>query len=199
MVPPKPPSNPALRAELLRLQADERTVRRELIEAGQLYGPHLPKDWYHPRMAAVHARNNARLRDLLAEHGWPGRSLSGDDGAEAAWFIAQHAVLDLDLQREALALLTAAAAAGEAQPAHMAMLTDRVCMAEGRPQVYGCVHVGNEQGELVPYPIADPEQVEARRAAVGLPPLAQKTDELKARVAVESEVQRAASPLTNGE
>jgi hypothetical protein len=191
--------NPDLRAELLRLQADDRTVRRELIEAGQLYGPHLPKDWYHPRMAEVHRRNNARLREILAEYGWPGRSLAGDDGAEAAWFIAQHAVLDVDLQRHALTLLTAAAAAGEAQPAHMAMLTDRVCMAEGRPQVYGCVHVGNAQGELVPYPIADPEQVEARRAAVGLPPLAQKTDELKARVVLENEVQRAASQLANGE
>ena len=199
MAPASPPSNPALRAELLRLQAGDRTVRRELIEAGQLYGPHLPKDWYHPRMAEVHERNNARLRALLAEHGWPGRTLAGDDGAEAAWYIAQHAVLDPDLQRQALALLEAAAAAGEAKPAHMAMLTDRVCMAEGRPQIYGCVHVGNEQGELVPYPIEDPEHVEARRAAVGLPPLAQKTVELRGRVAVESEVQRAASRRTNGE
>ena len=51
-----------LRAELLRLHADDRTARRELIEAGQLYGPHLPNDWYHPRMAEVHRRNSARLR-----------------------------------------------------------------------------------------------------------------------------------------
>lgn len=185
-----PPTNRALRAELLRLQADDRTVRRELVEAGQLYGPHLPKDWYHPRMAEVHRRNNARLRTILAEHGWPGRSLVGADGAEAAWFIAQHAVLDVDLQREALALLEAAAAAGEARPAHMAMLTDRVRMAEGRPQVYGCVHVGNEQGKLVPYPIEDPEGVEARRAAVGLPPLSEKTAELRARVERENAVQQ---------
>jgi hypothetical protein len=184
------PANPALRAELRRLQDDDRTVRRKLIEAGQLYGPHLPKDWYHPRMVEVHRRNNARLREIIAEHGWPGRSLAGDDGAEAAWFIAQHAVLDVDLQRQALALLEAAAAAGEALPAHMAMLTDRVRMAEGKPQVYGCVHVGNEQGELVPYPIEDPDGVEARRAAVGLPPLSQKTAELRARVEQENAVQQ---------
>jgi hypothetical protein len=183
------PTNPTLRAELLRLYDDDRRVRRELVETGQLYGSHLPKDWYHPRMAATHARNSTRLREILAEHGWPGRSLVGDDGAEAAWSIAQHAVLDVDLQRQALALLEAAAVAGEAEPAHMAMLTDRVRMAGGQPQVYGCIHIGNEQGELVPYAIEDPEHVEARRAAVGLPPLEARTAELKARVAVEAKVQ----------
>lgn len=189
------PSHPALRDELLRLQAEDRTVRRELIEAGQLYGPHLPPDWYHPRMAEVHRRNSARLREIIAAHGWPGFALVGTDGAEAAWSIAQHAVLDVDLQRDALALLTAAAAAGDASPAHMALLTDRVCMAEGRPQVYGCVHVGNDHGELVPYPIEAPEGVEARRAAVGLPPLMDKTAELIERVALERKVQEKAGKL----
>jgi DNA/RNA-binding domain of Phe-tRNA-synthetase-like protein len=62
-----------------------------------------------------------------------------------------------------------------------------VRMAEGKPQVYGCVHVDDGQGGLVPYPIEDPEGVEARRAAVGLPPLSEKTAELKARVAREAE------------
>ena len=181
------PIDSALRADLLGLAAADRTVRRALVDAGQLYGPHLPKDWYHPRMAEVHHRNNARLRAIIAEHGWPGRSLVGEDGAEAAWFIAQHAVLDVDLQRQALALLEAAVAAGEAQPMHMAMLTDRVRMAQGKPQVYGCVHVDDGQGRLVPYPIEDPAGVEARRAAVGLPPLSEKTAELKARVVVEAE------------
>ncbi len=185
-----PIAQPALREELLRLQVDDRTVRRELIEAGQLYGPHLPADWYHPRMAAVHTRNNARLRQIIAQHGWPGRALVGEDGADAAWFIAQHVVLDLDLQREALALLEAAAAAGEAQPQQMAMLTDRVRMGAGRPQVYGCIHIGGPDGGLVPYPIEDPEHVEARRAAVGLPPLVEKTAELQARVEVETTVQQ---------
>src|SRR5688572_26226692 len=99
MTPPQP-INVALRAELLRLQDDDLTVRRGRIDAGQLYGRHLPKDGYHPRMAATHERNSAGLRAVLTEHGWPGRSLVGDDGAEAAWFIAQHPVLDVDLQRQ---------------------------------------------------------------------------------------------------
>lgn len=162
--------NELLRAELLRLKAEDAGLRRELVEAGQLYGPRLPQDWYNPRMAELHRRNTARLRELVVEHGWPGRALAGEDGAEAAWFIAQHAVLDLDFQRQALELLTAAVARGEAPAWQMAMLTDRVRMGSGQPQVYGSIHVGDEDGNLVPYTLEDPEGVEARRAEVGLPP-----------------------------
>jgi hypothetical protein len=168
-----------LRAELLRLKAADAHLRRELVEAGQLYGPHLPKDWYNPRMAALHRSNTARLKAVLAEHGWPGYALVGHDGAEAAWFIAQHAVLDVDFQSQALSLLTAAVQRGDARPAQMAMLTDRVRTGTGRPQVYGSIHVGDEQGQLVPYWTEDPENVEARRAEVGLPPLVDKTADTK--------------------
>jgi hypothetical protein len=184
------PLNEPLRDELLAMQAADRTLRRELIEAGELYGPHLPKDWYNPRMRALHERHNARMAEILAAHGWPGRARVGEPAGEAAWFIAQHAVLDLDMQRRALALLSAAVDRGDAPAWQMAMLTDRVRMGSGEPQVYGSIHIGGENGELVPYITEDPVNVEARRMVVGLPPLVEKSAELKARVAVEEQIQR---------
>jgi hypothetical protein len=36
------------------------------------------------KMEAVHIGNAARLRELIAVHGWPDESLAGKDGAEAA-------------------------------------------------------------------------------------------------------------------
>ena len=185
--------NASLRDELLRMKMDDGALRRELVEAGQLYGPHLPKDWYNPRMAELHRRNTARLREIVGQTGWPGVALAGDDGAEAAWFIAQHAVLDLAFQRQALALLTSAVERGDAPAWQLAMLTDRVRMGSGEPQVYGSIHVGDESGNLVPYQTEDPDGVEERRAQVGLPPLKEKTQELKARVDVEKDVQQRAS------
>ena len=184
--------NQALQAELLQMQAKDRETRRALIEAGELYGPHLPKDYYHPEMASVHRQNNARLREIVETYGWPGRSLVGEAASEAAWQIAQHAILDPDLQQQCLPLLEQAVAAGEAPARHWAMLTDRVLTGRGEPQLYGSIHIGNDQGELVPWPIADPENVEARRAAVGLPPMAENTRRLQSRVEVETKVQREA-------
>jgi hypothetical protein len=78
--------NEALRRELLAMREEDRRVRTELANAGELGGP------YVPRMEEVHIRNAARLRALISEHGWPVEDIVGKDGSEAAWLIAQHAI-----------------------------------------------------------------------------------------------------------
>ncbi|MEO8612277.1 MAG: DUF6624 domain-containing protein [Chloroflexota bacterium] len=182
----------ALRAELLAMQEADLVTRRRLIDAGELYGPTIPPGFYHPDMAAVHHQNNARLWEIVREYGWPGRALVGEEGCEAAWKIAQHAVLDPALQAFCVSLLEKAVAEGDAPGQHWAMLTDRVLMEKGEPQIYGSIFVGGADGGLVPWTIADPDQVEARRQAVGLPPLAEHNRNLQARVNLETQVQQAA-------
>lgn len=120
----------ALRAELLEMERLDRYVRADLVERGELHG-----EGYHPEMQAVHQRHNIRMRAILEAHGWPGQSLVGDDGCRAAGFVVQHAILDLDVQRRGLALLTEAVATCEAEPFMLALLTDRVLMQEGQPHV----------------------------------------------------------------
>jgi hypothetical protein len=43
-----------------------------------------------------------RLKEIIAEYGWPTFDLVGEDGADAAWTIAQHSDLDPTFQREGL-------------------------------------------------------------------------------------------------
>jgi hypothetical protein len=128
-------------------------------------------------MRALHQRNNARLWEILDDYEtWPGRRLVGDDGAAAAWLIAQHALLDPELQRRCLEVLELAVDCGDAEPMHYAYLLDRVCMADGRDQVYGTQFVGSDDGRtVVPWPIEDRAGVDERRAKVGLPPVAENT------------------------
>ncbi|RJL32448.1 DUF6624 domain-containing protein [Bailinhaonella thermotolerans] len=120
--------------------------------------------------AAAHATasdNVAFLRGVLLARGWPHRSVVGEDGAEAAWLIALNADHDPEFQRAALSELEQAAAIGEASPAHVAYLADRVAVNEGLPQRYGT----SRTPEGVPHPIDDPTLVDKRRAEVGLSPL----------------------------
>ena len=166
----------ALRAELLEMERLDRRVRANLVERGELH-----TGGYHPEMRAVHQRHNARMHVILEAHGWPGRSLVGEDGCRAAGFVVQHALLDLDLQRRGLALLTEAVAKSEAEPFMLALLTDRVLMQEGQPQIYGTQYVGAKEGGIEPWPIASPEAVDERRQGVGLPPLAENTLRLNAQ------------------
>src|SRR5690349_229279 len=93
------PMDEALRNELLAMSGEDQRVRAELAADGSLY------DSYHPRMAEVHRRNAARLPAIIAEHGWPGRSLVGEDGAEAACLVLHHAIGDPPLQRRGPGLL----------------------------------------------------------------------------------------------
>ena len=154
-------------------QQDQR-VRAETVKGSSLF------DGYHPRMEEVHRRNATRLKEIITEHGWPGRTLVGEDGAMAAWFIAQHAIGDPAVQRKALELLRAARAQGEVPAAQPAFLEDRICYFEGRPQIYGTQFEPDENGLLQPYAIADRENVNERRRSVGLNTIEERTRELRA-------------------
>lgn len=112
-----------------------------------------------------------RLKEIVAEHGWPTISLVGEDGEDAAWAIAQHSDLDPEFQTMAVELIREAVERGEASPGNLAYLTDRVAAGRGEPQTYG-TQVGCGPDGPEPAPITDEAQVDARRAEVGLPPLA---------------------------
>jgi hypothetical protein len=157
-----------LRRELLALVEEDRRVRAELVEEGTLF------DGYHPRMEAVHRRNAAYLAETIDRHGWPGAVLVGDDGADAAWLIAQHAIGEPEFQRRCLAALHDAAERGEISRWQPAMLEDRIRVFEGRDQRYGTQLRVADDGTLHPHPIEDADGVEERRRAVGLEPLAER-------------------------
>jgi hypothetical protein len=158
--------NEDLRRELPAMRAEDRRVRDELVASNELGGV------YVPRMEAGHIKNAARLRELIAQHGWPGQDIAGKDGAEAAWLIAQHAIGEPQFQRQALQLLNVWAADGWVPAWHAAYLEDRIAMHEGRPQRYGTQWMDDSRdGRIRPWKLADPEHIDELRASVGLEPL----------------------------
>jgi hypothetical protein len=158
--------NEQLRKELLAMREEDLRVRQELLDAGQLGGH------YVPRMEEVHVRNAARLRELIEQHGWPAEEAAGKDGAEAAWFITQHAIGEPQFQRHALKLLLACAAERRTPKWHAAYLEDRIAMYEGRPQRFGTQWIDDSRdGRARPWTLAEPDRVNDLRAEVGLGPL----------------------------
>jgi hypothetical protein len=150
-------SRPDLREELLRRAQLDQTARRAAASGEQALETAM----------AVDDDNTRWLEQVVRRTGWPVRSMVGEDGAHAAWLLAQHTDRCPQLQRRCLTLLQQAAAVGEADAADLAHLTDRVCLASGKPQVYGTQLVACD-GRFVPRPLRDPETVDQRRAAVGL-------------------------------
>ena len=162
-----------LRAELLRRAEQDQVARTGLLRrAGQEEGAPAERGPDRNTAASVDVDNLIWLRNVVAEVGWPGRSMVGEDGAHAAWLLAQHADRDPALQRRCLDLITEAAKSGEASLAELAYLTDRVLLAEGQPQEYGTQMKGREEG-WVARRLREPETVDERRAAMSLRPLSE--------------------------
>lgn len=156
------------------MQHEDQKVLQELVDSGELGTVE-----YHPKIREVHERNNARIKQIVEQHGWPGISLAGKEGAEAAWLIVQHAVLDTEFMEVCLPLLGEAVRNGEAEGVHFAYLQDRVLIMSGRPQIYGTQHDVDENGTAFPLPIENPSEVDYLRMEMGLGTLAEATSRIQ--------------------
>jgi hypothetical protein len=172
-----------LRQELLARAEEDQRVRRLVSPSKGQHEFRLP-DEVAEEWRRVDTGNTQWLADLVDARGWPGRTLAGTDGAEAAWLLAQHADRDPELQRMFLEALRGAVTDGEAAPGNLAYLEDRVRVHDGRPQLYGTQFTVTD-GELRPSPIEDPQRLDERRTEAGLGPFAAYEAQMRAGWAEE--------------
>ncbi|HWU06469.1 MAG TPA: DUF6624 domain-containing protein [Streptomyces sp.] len=132
------------------------------------------------RGALADQANTGLLRRIIADHGWPGWSLVGEDGARAAWLIALRADSVLPFQRQAARLMHQAVLVGEAHRTHWVSLHDRCLINSGARQQYGTQYRPGPNGP-VRLPVSDPSALDERRTTVGLPPAAVSVEVLRRR------------------
>jgi hypothetical protein len=111
-------------------------------------------------------RLSAELMTLLPPEGWFYTSVYGEDAARAAFLIVQHG--DAALQRRFVPVLEPLVAEGEVEGTRYALMYDRLALDEGRPQRYGTQMTCRNARWVIDYDnLEDPENVQARRDAVG--------------------------------
>ncbi len=171
----QPPSSSvsiaAIRAELEAMHETDQSHRREVIELEKKHGKNsaaVKEAW--SKQSAIDARNIRRLEEIIAQHGWPGIKEVGSKAASAAFLILQHS--DLSHQKKYLPLVREAAAKGEMRASSLALLEDRIRLREGQKQIYGSQVTTNSANQWEPLPLEDANNVDARRASVGLGPIA---------------------------
>ena len=150
-----------LKAQLLSMQSEDLDMRNSLLNNGSLY------EGYDVNMEALHIKNAETLSDIINKHGWPGKSLVGEDGARAAAMIAQHSISKPELQRFFLTQLKIAISNNEANPIQGACLEDRILFNEGKPCLYGMLFDWDVDGNLIAN-VDDESLVNERRKELGL-------------------------------
>lgn len=111
--------------------------------------------------------NLIEVKKILDERGWLGADAIGYQGNSTLFLVIQHA--DIETQEKYLPMMREAVSKGNAEASSLALLEDRVALRKGEKQIYGS-QVGRDQetGEYYVLPLIDPENVDQRRAEVGL-------------------------------
>lgn len=124
--------------------------------------------------------NTKTLKKIIEKYGWPDEMLVEKEGAEAAWLIAQHADHDVNFQKTCLALMQTHKS--PISKIHLAYLSDRINVHEGKKQKYGTqFYFDKKANKLLPQPIADKKNIEIRRKRIGLEPFEEYTKRLEKR------------------
>ena len=162
-----------LQAELIQIYEEDQKWRLMIDSINTNYG------WESEQMKAlwkiiteVDSVNLIKIKNILDERGWVGADKVGGQANQALFLVIQHA--DLAAQEKYLPMMREAVAQGNASGSSLALLEDRVALRQGKRQIYGS-QVGRdpETGGHYVLPLDDPDNVDERRASVGLPPLSQ--------------------------
>lgn len=164
----------SLRAELLQIHADDQKYRLELEEIRKtkpIDGAARTKKLWE-KIAATDAECLKRVKGILAEHSWLGLEQVGKEASVTSFFVIQHT--DIATQQEYLPMIRQAVKDKKLQANLLPLLEDRVAIQTGHKQVYG-TQIGSSSKMIGYYvsPLEDPDNVDKRRAEVGLEPLAE--------------------------
>ena len=120
------------------------------------------------RQQAIDEAHTKILDKIIQNYGWPTREMVGQEGVDAAFLIVQHS--DDAFQKRMVPMIEASFERGDVSAHDYALLVDRVLLYDGKPQRYG-TQAEITNGVLVVLPIEDKQNLEKRRASLGLLPM----------------------------
>lgn len=165
--------NKPLQAKLLAIFDDDQSIRQEYIAEEKEFGHQSQQtDSLGKIMMFRDSINLIKVTEILDEYGWVGADIVGGQANQTLFLVIQHS--DLKTQQKYLPMMREAVRNNKASSNALALLEDRVALGEGRRQIYGSqIGFDNESNKSYVLPLEDPDNVDKRRAEVGLGPLSE--------------------------
>ncbi len=150
---------------------DDQKYRKQIDEIEEKHGRQSDEIREHWKLIGVKdSINLLKVKKILDERGWLGPDSIGRQGSSTLFLVIQHS--DLETQEHYLPMMREAVEKGNARGSSLALLEDRVALRKEEKQIYGSqIGRDNETGEYYVLPLINPENVDERRASVGLGPL----------------------------
>ncbi len=159
-------------AELEKIHEDDQKYRQQIDAIEKKYGRQSAEMQAHWQL--IHEKDSINLikvTKILDERGWLGADVIGNQGNSTLFLVIQHS--DLKTQEKYLPMMREAVKKGKAEGSSLALLEDRILLRNSKKQIYGSQIGRKESGEYYVQALDDPDNVDKRRASVGLPPLSQ--------------------------
>ena len=121
------------------------------------------------KLVILDSINLMKVKEIIDTYGWLGPNEVGEQGAQTLFLVIQHS--DSLTQVAYFPIMQEAVKNGKAKSRHLALLEDRILVQQGKKQIYGSQVRTNENGKNEFFPIKDEQNVNERRASVGLDPL----------------------------
>ena len=148
-----------IRGDFMKIYKDPNSDKKKIDSIGKL-------------MRKKDSINLIKVIKILDEKGWVGKDVVGAQANQTLFLVIQHS--DLKNQQKYLPMMREAVKKGNANPGNLAYLEDRVALREGRRQIYGSQSSKNKMtNKLHISPMIDPDNVDKRRAEVGLGTMAE--------------------------
>jgi len=166
-------ANKPLITALDTIYTEDQKYRQQVEEIQQKYGRDSKEVQSHWKLInEKDSINLIKVRNILDKYGWPGTDVVGQQGSITVFLVIQHA--DLATQEKYLPLMREAVKNGKAQAGNLGLLEDRVALRQGKKQIYGS-QIGWDPTSKKYYvsPLEDPDNVDERRAKIGLQPLSE--------------------------
>lgn len=155
------------------IQTEDQKYRLQISEVEQKYGHNSQemKDLWKT-IRQTDSLNLLEVTSILDKYGWLSADVVGANGNQTLFLVIQHS--NQVTQEKYLPMMREAVKNGNAQSSSLALLEDRVALAQGKKQIYGSqIARDSVTQEFYVRPLEDPDNVDKRRASVGLQPLSE--------------------------
>lgn len=138
-----------------------------------------------------HAVNEVKVKQLIDEYGWLSEEIIGEQGSRTLCNVIQHS--DNEVRIAYLPMMKTAVLEKKLQPWFLMRAQDRIATEANELQVYGGqIKYYPETKTFNVWPILDPENVDKRRAEIGLEPMKEflKTRRFPVKWNLEEQIKR---------